>query len=59
MHESFFDRQIVSLKLMSKSWQPCSFNKVPYYPETSNYFRVQETGMSEYYQGFTPTQDVS
>jgi hypothetical protein len=42
----YFDRPFVSLTLMSNSWEPCTFNKVPDCPQTwtSNYLRVQEKG---------------
>jgi hypothetical protein len=29
MQVGLFDRPFMPLKLMSKSWDPCSFNKVP------------------------------
>jgi len=29
MHVGLFDTPFVPLKLMSKSWELCSFNKVP------------------------------
>ena len=28
MHVDFFDRSFVPLRLVSKPWQPCSFNEV-------------------------------
>jgi len=29
-----FDRALVPLRLMSESWEPCSFNEVLVYPQT-------------------------
>ena len=58
-----FERLFVPLKLMSTSWEPCSFNKVPDYPSTytTNVLRKKKEliGMLECRQGFTLAQNVS
>jgi len=44
MHLGLFDRPLVLLRLMAKSWETCPSNKVPVCPDTSNILRVKEKG---------------
>jgi hypothetical protein len=65
MHVGLFNRPFMSLKVMSKSWEPCPFNKVSdiSHSYTSNILRVKEQGthigVFECRQGFTLTHNVS
>jgi hypothetical protein len=45
-----FDRPFVPFKLVSKSWEPSSFNKVPDCPSTytTNVLRIEEKGTHRY-----------
>ena len=59
------DNPFLPCNLMSKSWEPCSFTRVPDCPQTdtSNILWVQEKGTQAGVpvgsQGFTLTQNMS
>jgi len=65
MRVGLLDNPFVPCNPMSKSWEPCSFTKVPDCPQTytSNILWVQEkgtqTGVSMGRLGFTLTQTMS